>query len=241
LQHESDRTEAFRRRLAALSCRGQAMGAGFHPLASAAAHLGFLALAALATPALHEGPEDARADEPARWVRQALSAVAEPDLDTLLDPGAEPSADGRMRAQTRCGKQYGGASGEVAYEVTRHHHGVAGPADNPDPHIAKRLWYDSSSLWPIAMLLSIYQRADLDAPTVFYGREDSLGRDPRSARATLFGDEIGMALGAPGIGMSTRRICWRCGDDGLGARVPRERTARAGAVDTESTFMASSR
>jgi hypothetical protein len=51
-------------------------------------------------------------------------------------------------------------------------------------------------------LLNSGAGGDPDAPTAPWGRDDSLGTDPLSARGNMWGDSIGESFGAGGLGLS---------------------------------------
>lgn len=51
-------------------------------------------------------------------------------------------------------------------------------------------------------LINVGAGGDPNAPTAPWGREDSLGNDPLSARGNMWGDAIGDAFGAGGLGLS---------------------------------------
>jgi hypothetical protein len=51
-------------------------------------------------------------------------------------------------------------------------------------------------------LINVGGGGDPNAPTAPWGREDSLGQDPLSARGNMWGDSIGDSFGAGGLGLS---------------------------------------
>src|SRR5260221_8473837 len=51
-------------------------------------------------------------------------------------------------------------------------------------------------------LLNTGAGGDPNAPTAPWGRDDSLGNDPMSARGNMWGDSIGDSFGAGGLGLS---------------------------------------
>ena len=60
---------------------------------------------------------------------------------------------------------------------------------------------DAAEFGMIGMLNS-GSGGDPNAPTAPWGRDDSLGRDPLSARGNMWGSEVGDAFGAGGLGLS---------------------------------------
>lgn len=79
---------------------------------------------------------------------------------------------------------------------------VKGPADNQDPHIAKQAALRDAMEFGMIGLLNSGAGGDPDAPTAPWGRDDSLGNDEKSARGNMWGDEIGDAFGAGGLGLT---------------------------------------
>ena len=80
--------------------------------------------------------------------------------------------------------------------------GVKGPADNPDPHIARQAALRDAMEFGMIGLLNSGAGGDPDAPTAPWGRDDSLGTDELSARGNMWGDSIGDSFGAGGLGLS---------------------------------------
>jgi len=79
---------------------------------------------------------------------------------------------------------------------------VKGPSDNQDPHIAKQAALRDAMEFGMIGLLNSGAGGDPDAPTAPWGRDDSLGNDEKSARGNMWGDEIGDAFGAGGLGLT---------------------------------------
>jgi len=85
-----------------------------------------------------------------------------------------------------------GAMGDFVAPWVDHHYGVRGPPDNPDAHIARTSGFlDAAVLSGIG--LESYSFGDPHAPIAPWGREDSLGEDPESARGHFGGVAIGAA------------------------------------------------
>ncbi len=85
---------------------------------------------------------------------------------------------------------------------TNKRYGVAGPKDNKDPHIARSAALREAAEFGMIGLLNTGAGGDPNAPTAPWGRDDSLGNDPISARGNMWGDSIGDAFGAGGLGLS---------------------------------------
>jgi hypothetical protein len=85
---------------------------------------------------------------------------------------------------------------------TGHRFGIQGPMDNPDPHIARTGALREAAEFGLIGLLKSGTGGDPSAPTAPWGRDDSLGNDPISARGNMWGDAIGDSIGAGGLGLS---------------------------------------
>src|SRR5690606_15013388 len=77
-------------------------------------------------------------------------------------------------------------------------HAVAGNPENPDPHLARERALQEAVSFGIIGLVT----GDPNAPTAPWGRDTSLGLDDASALGNLWGDELGEAQGAGGLGLS---------------------------------------
>jgi hypothetical protein len=182
-------------------------------------HLGLLAVSAFAIPPLAE-PDPSASGETARFLlEQALVNYAEREEDAApADPAPSADADGRAPVPSRCGELRGGSMGQPAERDRPRRYGVKGPADNPDPHVARRAGFDD--LWPqrpLAPPRDALWSGDRDAPTAPWARDDALGTDAWSARGHLWGEDYGEAHGSPGVGIGRYELCETCGDSGRGA------------------------
>jgi len=185
-------------------------------------HVGFLAASAVVIPALGE-TDPSSAGETARYLlAQAVGGEAErEDVEAPVAPTETGDADGREPSYSKCGEENGGSMGHPAAPERARRYGVQGPADNADPHIARGV--GSGDVWwelPLFPPRDASWGGDRDAPTMPWGRDDSLGTDAASAHAHMWGDEIGDAYGSPGMGMGRHELCETCGDSGRGATVP---------------------
>jgi hypothetical protein len=80
----------------------------------------------------------------------------------------------------------------------------ATPNDSPTSpaEIAKRAAMQDAIDFGMIGLLNSGTGGDPDAPTAPWGRDDSLGHDAGTARGNMWGDQIGEAFGAGGLGLS---------------------------------------
>jgi hypothetical protein len=76
---------------------------------------------------------------------------------------------------------------------------AASSSANPDPHIARQAALEQAREMGMIGLLNA-GKADPNAPTAPWGREDSLGNDPMSARGNMWGNAIGDSFGDGGLG-----------------------------------------
>src|SRR5512134_4145600 len=92
--------------------------------------------------------------------------------------------------------------GNPTSKATNKRYAVQGPRDNPDPHIARAAALREAQEFGMIGLLNTGAAGDPNAPTAPWGRDTSLGTDDISARGNMWGDEIGDAFGAGGLGLS---------------------------------------
>jgi hypothetical protein len=131
-----------------------------------------------------------------------------PYLDALAEKEQEPD-----ESNTEANDQNEGGTGERAVgeegkmgkkESTQQNkrYAVAGTPDNPDPHLAREQALREAATFGIIGILNSGVTGDPNAPTAPWGRDTSLGLDDASAMGNLWGDEIGEAGGANGLGLS---------------------------------------
>lgn len=130
---------------------------------------------------------------------QYLSAAAEREKKELVATDAGPkSDDGGRKGSGSPGES--GAAGKPEAPKQRTRAAVKGPADNPDPHLARtRALAEMRETGMIGLLNAT--AGDPNAPTSPFGRDTSLGVDSMSAEGQMWGDTIGDALGS-GLGIS---------------------------------------
>jgi len=91
-----------------------------------------------------------------------------------------------------------GAMGKQTSRAMNKRYAVEGPADNADPHLARALALKEALSFGMISMLS----GDPNAPSAPWGRDEALGNDPMSAQGNMWGDDIGEAFGAGGLGLS---------------------------------------
>ncbi|MBK6513779.1 MAG: FHA domain-containing protein [Polyangiaceae bacterium] len=114
----------------------------------------------------------------------------------------QPNPDQKEGGTGTRAKGEEGSMGNPNVTATNKRYAVKGPADNQDPHIAKQAALRDAMEFGMIGLLNSGAGGDPDAPTAPWGREDSMGNDEKSARGNMWGDEIGDAFGAGGLGLT---------------------------------------
>jgi hypothetical protein len=114
----------------------------------------------------------------------------------------QPNPDQKEGGTGTRAKGEEGSMGNPNVTATNKRYAVKGPADNQDPHIAKQAALRDAMEFGMIGLLNSGAGGDPNAPTAPWGRDDSLGNDPMSARGNMWGDAIGDGFGAGGLGLS---------------------------------------
>ena len=170
---------------------------------SFAAHAGLLAAMAFLMPPLGVTDEDGVSSEQQYLIQQYLQAAAEKEMEQKeTEQVAENAADNKEGGTGTRAKGEEGSMGNPNSKASGNRYGVQGPADNPDPHIARQAALRDAAEFGMIGLLNAGAGGDPNAPTAPWGRDDSLGNDPLSARGNMWGDQIGDSFGAGGLGLS---------------------------------------
>jgi len=136
-------------------------------------------------------------------IQQYLQAAAEREQEQKeTEQVAETNADNKEGGTGTRAKGEEGSMGNPNTKETGHRFGIQGPQDNPDPHIARQAALREAAEFGMIGLLNTGAGGDPNAPTAPWGRDDSLGNDPMSARGNMWGDSIGDSFGAGGLGLS---------------------------------------
>ncbi|MGH7280921.1 MAG: AgmX/PglI C-terminal domain-containing protein [Polyangiaceae bacterium] len=165
-------------------------------------HAGILASLAFFMPSM--GGDDAEAIDRDQILKMQhmLDAAAEREQEERETEQVQDNADNKEGGTGTRAKGEEGSMGNPTTKETGHRYGVQGPQDNPDPHIARQAALKEAAEFGMIGLLNVGAGADPNAPTAPWGREDSLGNDPMSARCNMWGDAIGDSFGAGGLGLS---------------------------------------
>ncbi len=188
---------------AAFTMGALASGALLYVIGSFVGHTGLLAAMAMFMPPLGDTSDDSLSDDQRYLIQQYLDSAAEKELEEKeTEQIAEEDADNKEGGTGTRAKGEEGSMGNPNSKLTGNRYGVAGPADNPDPHIARQAALRDAAEFGMIGLLNSGAGGDPDAPTAPWGRDDSLGTDPLSARGNMWGDSIGESFGAGGLGLS---------------------------------------
>lgn len=136
-------------------------------------------------------------------IQQYLDAAAEREQEEEeTEQVPEEDADNKEGGTGTRAKGEEGSMGKETAKDTNKRYAVQGPKDNPDPHIARQAALREAVEFGMIGLLNTGATGDPNAPTAPWGRETSLGMDDVSAMGNMWGDEIGDAYGAGGLGLS---------------------------------------
>ncbi|MCU0680776.1 MAG: AgmX/PglI C-terminal domain-containing protein [Polyangiaceae bacterium] len=165
-------------------------------------HTGLLAGMAFFRPTLSGVDDDEARREQQFLMQQYLKAAAEKEDEDRQDQAPSDKNDSKEGGTGTRAKGEEGSMGNPTTKDTGKRYGVQGPADNPDPHIARQAAIKEAAEFGIIGLLNAGAGGDPNAPTAPWGRDDSLGTDAMSARGNMWGDSIGDSFGAGGLGLS---------------------------------------
>jgi hypothetical protein len=177
-------------------------GAFFNVL-SFAVHASLLASVAYLMPDYEGMDEGGVSVDQQRLMQQLLAAAAEKDQEKKEEePNPESQKDSNEGGTGTRAKNEEGAMGNPTTKATGNRYGVQGPKDNTDPHLARSAALNEAANFGLITQLAAMGGGDPNAPTAPWGRDDSLGNDPTSARGNMWGAEIGDSFGAGGLGLS---------------------------------------
>jgi hypothetical protein len=170
---------------------------------SSVVHGGLLAAMFFFMPALTSTEDGAMTDDQKYLLSQMLKAAAEKEMEEKeTEMVTETNADNKEGGTGTRAKGEEGSMGNPNSAAANKRFAIKGPENNPDPHLARLAALRDAQEFGMIGLLNSGAGGDPDAPTAPWGREDSLGSDAVSARGNMWGDEIGDAYGAGGLGLS---------------------------------------
>ncbi len=167
---------------------------------------GVIQLGALWALSFFRAPDRAPGEVSQEQIYALQAALAEIDEKaaekSASEQAADASADNKEGGSGARAKGQEGSMGKPNTNLTGNRYGVQGPADNPDLHIARQAALRDAAEFGMIGLLNSGAGGDPNAPTAPWGRDDSLGTDPLSARGNMWGNDIGESFGAGGLGLS---------------------------------------
>jgi hypothetical protein len=135
-------------------------------------------------------------------MQQYLKSAAEREQEEKEAEVVQDNSDNKEGGTGTRAKGEEGSMGNPTTKAVNKRYAVQGPKDNPDPHIARQAALREAAEFGMIGLLNTGAAGDPNAPTAPWGRDTSLGSDDVSARGNMWGDEIGDAFGAGGLGLS---------------------------------------
>ncbi|MCK6591855.1 MAG: AgmX/PglI C-terminal domain-containing protein [Polyangiaceae bacterium] len=167
-------------------------------------HLGLLAAAAVFMPPLAMAEEGEISREQQYLLQSKLEAMAEKELAEKQEESVSDAQQPQDKAGGTGARSQGseGAMGSQTSTKKGGRYGIEGPKDNPDVHVAKAAALRDASTFGMIGILQAGAGGDPNAVTAHWGRDDSLGNDPKSALGNMWGAELGESAGAGGLGLT---------------------------------------
>ncbi len=165
-------------------------------------HFSLLFLLAFFMPPLGLAEAEENPHDSLFLMQQYLNASAEREQEAKEDHNTiEDSKDDKEggTGQRAIGEE--GAMGNPNSKATNRRFAIAGPVDNKDIHISRESALRDAASFGLIGLINTGS-GDPNAPTAPWGRDESLGADPFSARGNMWGSDIGEAFGVNGLGLS---------------------------------------
>jgi pSer/pThr/pTyr-binding forkhead associated (FHA) protein len=166
------------------------------------AHAGLIGAMAFFVPPLGLTDDEDLDKDALFLMQQYLKAAAERENEEKDPEVVQENSDNKEGGTGTRAKGEEGSMGNPTTKATNKRYAVQGPKDNPDPHIARQAALREAMEFGMIGLLNTGAAGDPNAPTAPWGRDTSLGSDDISARGNMWGDEIGDAFGAGGLGLS---------------------------------------
>jgi hypothetical protein len=165
-------------------------------------HIGIVASMAFFMPKMGSDDAEAIDRDQLLLMQKMLNAAAEREQEEQKQDTTDANQQDKEGGTGTRAKGEEGSMGNPNTNQTNKRYGVQGPQDNPDPHIARQAALKEAQEFGMIGLINVGAGGDPNAPTAPWGRDDSLGNDPLSARGNMWGDAIGDAFGAGGLGLS---------------------------------------
>jgi hypothetical protein len=164
-------------------------------------HAGLLAMTAVFMPPLAMADEGSVPEDQRYEMRTMLGTFAEREPEQKQDQASADSTkqDNQGGTGTRAAHEEG-SMGSDRSRNTNGRYGIQG--DSADPHAARIAAIRDAQEFGMVGLLNSGAGGDMNAPTAWFGRDDSAGRDALSAKGNMWGSEIAEAYGAGGLGLT---------------------------------------
>ncbi len=164
---------------------------------------GLMATMAFLMPTLADSEDADLGEEQLYLMQQFLVSAAEREKESKpTEEVANENPDDREGGTGTRAQGEEGSMGNPVSHATNHRYAVKGDKNNPDPHLARAAELQEARTIGMIGLLNAGLAGDPNAPTAPWGRDESLGTDEVSARGNMWGDDIGDAYGANGLGLS---------------------------------------
>ena len=170
---------------------------------SALVHAAFIGALAFFVPPMNVTDADGIDNDRLRLIQQYLTSAAEREkTERDTEDVVEENADDHEGGTGERARGDEGSMGNPTSKDQNKTYSVKGPSENLDPHLARAADLREAQDFGMIGLLNSAMMGDPNAPTAPWGRDTSLGTDEVSARGNMWGDEIGDAFGAGGLGLS---------------------------------------
>ena len=133
-------------------------------------------------------------------IQQYLNAAAEREQEDEPEEVVPEDATNTEGGTGSAAKLESGSMGKETSKDTNKRYAVKG--ESADPHLARQAALREARDFGMIGLLNAGAAGDPDAPTAPWGQATSAGADEVSARGNMWGDTIGDAFGAGGLGLS---------------------------------------
>ncbi|MBW2458754.1 MAG: AgmX/PglI C-terminal domain-containing protein [Deltaproteobacteria bacterium] len=178
-------------------------GAMAYVLASFVGHAGLLAALASFMPPLGATTDDGLTDNQRYLVQQYLDAAAELELEQRdTEQLAQTNPDDKEGGSGMRAKGAEGSMGDPTSRDSGKKWAVKGSPDNVDPHIGRARALQEAAEFGVIGLLNVGGGVSPDTPIADWGRLTAEGIDPLNTNGNMWGNEIGAAHGAGGLGLS---------------------------------------
>ncbi len=173
-------------------------------------HAGLLAAVAFFIPNLRGDDAESLDADRILMMQKLLNASAEREREARVTPDIPTAPATTAGGAGATARGQAGTMGAITAKAANHRYAVAGPQDNPDPHLAKMRALDEAAHFAAIGILEAMAGGDPNAPTAVWGHEEASGRDVESALGNMIGDTIGQANGTGGLDL------WGTGESGDG-------------------------